>query len=168
MARRKIIFPILVLCFAFLACSVPSGQVATNTPFPPIVDVPTLTPTVMVPTATLQNGTISGNVNYPSDFVPPQKVVAYRVGDFSTYYTAETALNETAYTISVPPGDYYVVSYVMDGNLAGGYTQAIPCGLQYGCDDHSLITVTVNAGQTTSDINPFDWYAPAGAFPPMP
>jgi hypothetical protein len=64
---------------------------------------------------------------------------------------------------------YHVVSYkIGPDTLAGGYTQMVPCGLAYGCNDHSFIDVIVTAGQTTADINPGDWYADAGTFPPIP
>ncbi|MGQ9553761.1 MAG: hypothetical protein ACUVWR_06595 [Anaerolineae bacterium] len=36
------------------------------------------------------------------------------------------------------------------------------------CADHSLIGVEVRAGETTTGIDPGDWYAPEGAFPPDP
>jgi len=41
-----------------------------------------------------------------------------------------------------------------------------PCGLVFGCNDHTLLDVIVIAGQTTTDINPGDWYADASAFDP--
>jgi len=44
----------------------------------------------------------------------------------------------------------------------------VPCGLADGCNDQSFIDVTVTAGSTTADINPGDWYADAGTFPPIP
>ena len=44
----------------------------------------------------------------------------------------------------------------------------VPCGLADGCNDHSFIDVTLTAGQTTTDIDPGDWYADAGTFPLMP
>jgi hypothetical protein len=52
--------------------------------------------------------------------------------------------------------------------LAGGYTQAVPCGLSVNCTDHSLIPVQVNNGVVTQNINPGDWYAPEGSFPSYP
>ena len=44
----------------------------------------------------------------------------------------------------------------------------VPCGLSVECGDHSLLAVEVQSGQTTADVNPADWYAPEGAFPPDP
>jgi hypothetical protein len=56
----------------------------------------------------------------------------------------------------------------MDGSYAGGYTAMVTCGLSVGCEDHSLIDVTVESGKDTPNIAPGDWYAPDGFFPPMP
>jgi hypothetical protein len=50
----------------------------------------------------------------------------------------------------------------------GGYTAAVLCGLSVDCTDHGLLPVTVIAGQVTSGIDPTDWYAEPGAFPPNP
>ncbi len=44
----------------------------------------------------------------------------------------------------------------------------VPCGLKAGCEDHSLIPVEVTAGNMATGVDPVDWYAPAGTFPPRP
>ena len=44
----------------------------------------------------------------------------------------------------------------------------VPCGLQYGCNDHSLIDVVVPAGGQASGVDPADFYADPGTFPPNP
>jgi hypothetical protein len=109
--------------------------------------------------------------------IPPLRVVAFNAANPSIYYFVDTSswnfgdpLPNRFYTITgLPAGVYHVVSYLPGyDNLVGGYTQAVPCGLAVGCNDHSLIDVTVIAGQTTSNINPGDWYAGPGAFPSMP
>ncbi len=61
-----------------------------------------------------------------------------------------------------------VDSYTLGGApFAGGYTQMVPCGLAFGCDDHTLLPITVAEGQTVI-ADPGDWYAPESTFPPMP
>jgi hypothetical protein len=128
------------------------GQVAPSTP----------TPTPVTP------GSISGTLSYPSSFIPPLRVVAFNV-DGTLYRYVDTQQNQGAYQITgLAPGKYHVVAYVTGGGLAGGYTQMVPCGLSVNCTDHTLIDVQVNAGQDTPNINPGDWYADAGSFPPMP
>lgn len=141
----------------------------------------TLTALVPTPTDTLppdpvvvlpETGFIAGHLSYPSEFIPPLRVVAWSAADMS-YYFIDTDTNTFEYTIELPPGTYYMVAYVRSGDsvpigFAGGYTQAVPCGLAYGCDDHTLIPVVVEAGVTVYGIDPGDWYADPAAFPPMP
>ncbi|MCX8061012.1 MAG: hypothetical protein N3D16_00360 [Anaerolineales bacterium] len=115
-----------------------------------------------------QFGSIRGSLSYPSEFIPPLRVVAINVATQETFFV-DTAENQTSYQIdNLPPGEYYVIAYTQDGLLTGGYTQMVPCGLSAECTDHSLIPVAVQAGEVTSGIDPADWYAPDGAFPPLP
>jgi hypothetical protein len=112
-------------------------------------------------------GTITGKLSYPSEGIPPLRIVAFEVGS-DRYHYILTLQNQADYTFELPAGVYHIVAYVMDGSYAGGYTQMVPCGLTAECTDHSLIDVTVDYGATVSGIDPADWYAPADAFPPMP
>jgi hypothetical protein len=124
--------------------------------------------TLLPPSGT---GAISGHLSYPSEFIPELRVVAFDMINLGIYYYVDTVQNQSVYQIdSLPPGKYHVVAYVLDPTLdvAGGYSQFIPCGAHYGCDDHTLLDVVVTSGTVTEDINPSDWYAPAGAFPPRP
>ena len=124
-------------------------------------------PTPTSPT-TEAPGSISGTLSYPSSYIPALRVAAFNIFD-NSYQWVDTNANQSAYQISgLKPGKYHVVAYTMDGKLAGGYTQAVPCGLQASCADHSLIDVAVFSGANTSGINPGDWYADLATFPPMP
>jgi len=135
----------------------PTAGGVTSTPIPSFTVTPTVEP-----------GSISGRLSYPSEFIPPQRVVAFQVNGYNYRYV-DTMQNQNIYHITgLAPGIYHVVAYILGGGLAGGYTQAVPCGLSVGCVDHSLIDVTVEAGKDTPYINPGDWYAPEGSFPPMP
>jgi hypothetical protein len=119
-------------------------------------------------TETPQFGSINGKLSYPSEFIPPLRVVAINTGDNQAYYV-DTVENQTTYQIdNLPPGNYHVIAYYAEMGLAGGYTQFVLCGLKAECTDHTLIDVNVAAGQVASEINPQDWYAPAEAFPPNP
>ena len=84
-------------------------------------------------------------------------------------------MNCTTYWIkAIPAGKYYVVAYVDTASSpdflpgAGGFTRAVPCGLTVHCEDHRLLAVDVSPGHETKGIDPGDWYAPEGAFPPEP
>lgn len=138
-------------------------------PMPAIASGQNAIAATSVPTsAPVSVGSIAGKLSYPSSFIPSMKVVAFAVGS-STYYYMTTAEGSGTYQLdNLPPGNYYVVSYVIGGGLSGGYTQAVPCGLSAECGDHSLIAVTVTGGQVTFGVDPGDWYAPADAFPAYP
>jgi len=131
-------------------------------------DEPTATPELAADT-----GAIAGKVSYPSDFIPPLRVVAFAT-DNSGWYEVRTEVNQRTYVLEgLPPGTYTVVAYAedADGQVTGysaGYSQSVPCGLSVDCLDHTLIDVEVRPGETTVGIDPGDWYAPEGAFPPYP
>jgi len=120
-------------------------------------------------------GTITGSLSYPSSFIPPLRVVVFALDNAVIAYT-DTAQNQGTYSFDLPEGTYHVIAYPYDPNatviattetFAGGYTAAVPCGLSVDCPDHTLLNVTVVAGQTV-EADPGDWYAPPGTFPPMP
>ena len=128
------------------------------------------------------NATITGKLSYPSEFLPPMRVVLFSVKNGRAYFV-DTAKGQGQFSLNVPAGTYYLVAYPYEGTagntgqvdsytlgggpFAGGYTQMVPCGLASGCDDHTLLQITVPEGQTVT-ADPGDWYAPEGTFPPMP
>ena len=113
-------------------------------------------------------GSIAGQLSYPSNFIPAQTIVAFDVNG-PAYYFVTTVENQQNYQIdNLPAGNYYVVTYLQDGSLSAGYSQAVPCGLSVNCTDHSLISVNVTSGNVTNGVNPQDWYAPPGSFPDSP
>jgi hypothetical protein len=125
-------------------------------PLPPGMDLSQIT------------GSITGTLGYPSEYIPAMQVVAFNTNTTFWYYV-ETPEGASSYTITgLPPGPYQVVAYVDFGGLAGGYSQAVPCGLSVSCNDHSLITVNVTAGGTVTGADPIDFYAPPGSFPANP
>lgn len=148
---------------------------AESSPVPPPAetDIPASTP---LPSETKQppaTGSISGALSYPSEFIPPQRVVATNIFTGENYYV-DTELNQSEYTIEdVPPGTYHVIAYILneDGtteDFAGGYTEMVPCGYSTDCNDHSLLDVVVLPGEETVNIDPGDWYGPEGILPPDP
>lgn len=122
-----------------------------------------------LPTGEPRVGTITGKIAYPSEFLPPQRVIAFDVNDPSVYYAVEIQ-SSASYRLDVPVGTYFVLAYLIDPASLGAtpginaaYSEVVLCGLQYGCDDHSLVPVMVSAGQTVPDIDPVDWYLLPGA-----
>lgn len=145
--------------------------------------VSTATPQTTFPfTREPLNATITGKLSYPSEFLPPMRVVLFSLTDNKAYFI-DTAKGQGQFSLNVPAGTYYLVSYLHEGvagnkgqvdsytlgggSFAGGYTQMVPCGLSAGCEDHTLLPITVTEGQTVT-ADPGDWYAPEGTFPPMP
>jgi hypothetical protein len=139
-------------------------------PFPQQAVVATGVPTL--PPA-IADGSISGHLMYPASGLPALRIVATEVGT-SNYFHVDTSLGQTSYQLDhLPPGTYHVVAYILPGGgftggLPGGYSQMVPCGLAYGCNDHTLIDVIVTAGNVTTGVDPNDYYADAGTFPPDP
>ena len=115
-----------------------------------------------------ETGAISGELMYPSEYIPGMKIVAFEKDGSSWFWTITPAF-ASEYTIeNLPPGVYQVVAYNLEFDIAGGYTKAVTCGLTDGCNDHTLVDVIVESGRTTYGIDPWDWYAGPGAYPDMP
>jgi hypothetical protein len=163
--------------------TVSAGQTASNAnpydwyapqgtfpPFPQQAGSPTLSTTPM--SSFPEMGTITGTLSYPASGIPALRIAAFELSTSEVSYM-DTAAGQGSYSFDLPVGTYHVVAYTLGGGgypsgLAGGYSQAVPCGLSVSCTDHSLINVVVTAGATTANVNPGDWYAPAGTFPPKP
>lgn len=142
------------------------GEAQETQTAPTAIDSPT--PEATPTTTTTPEGTITGQLSYPSEFLPPQRVVAFEANDNSVYFSTEVSSDST-YTLTVPPSTYVILSYLIDPadlgaqpGLAGAYSEAVLCGLEAGCDDHSLVPVVVNPGETVTGIDPADWYLPVG------
>jgi hypothetical protein len=112
-------------------------------------------------------GTITGTLGYPSEGIPALEIYAINV-EGKSYFKVATTQNQSSFSLTgVKPGKYVVVAYEK-GGFAGGYTPAVACGLSVNCTDHSLIEISVAAGQTVTGIEIKDWYAPDGTFPTKP
>lgn len=109
-------------------------------------------------------GSISGQLNYPLGAMPALKIYAILTGT-DQFYVVETSAGQMTYQLdNLPEGKYHLVAY--SAEAAGGYTQAVLCGQTETCTDHSLADVIVLGGETTAEINLFDWNQPD--FPPQP
>ena len=183
--KKILVLPVLLLLLSSLACNLAAQTPSTPTPDLASMVNATLTAVaaqvtpVPPPTDTAvpaqgffpATGFISGKLSYPSEFIPPLRIVAFNMADGSTAYM-ETPENQFEYTFELPVGEWTVVAYVISGDgtpgLSAGYSAAVPCGLSVDCTDHGLLIVTVKEGETTPNVDPTDWYAPEGTFPPMP
>lgn len=116
----------------------------------------------LVPTATVQaTGSVSGRLGYPSEMVPPLRVVAFNIltGEF---HWQNTVLNQTNYRFeALPVGTYHVLAYLIDNpsrTFYAAYSNFVTCGYLESCADHTLVTVEVKAGVETTNVDPNDWY----------
>jgi hypothetical protein len=143
--------------------------------------VPSQAPTsTRIPSATIPSeipGSIAGKLSYPSEGIPPLRIVAFRVenGVKTKSYQYVEVFNQDTYQINdLKPGTYWIVAYRISEaaqiapGLEGGYTKAVACGLSADCTDHALVEVPVKPGEVTHNIDPDDWYAPSGSFPKDP
>jgi hypothetical protein len=176
MKPRSFLLPTiaLLLVFSSLLCKAIIPESSS-----PLIDLPMTVPAlqatqVAAPETQLDMslskdlGSISGKLSYPGELIPPQRVVAFDQGT-GKYYDIDSEKGQDTYIINnLPPGVYQVVAYLKEDRLVAGYSQAVPCGLSVDCNDHSLINVTVKAGENTAGVDPGDWYAPDGTFPPNP
>jgi hypothetical protein len=115
-----------------------------------------------------QSGYITGEIGYPSEFIPDQRICAEDIYTGVTTCVDKTFTQnnfmENEYSIEVASGDYYVYAVLLE--TVGDYTTSykayynefVTCGLAVGCLSHLPIVVTVAEGETITDINPIDWY----------
>jgi hypothetical protein len=112
-------------------------------------------------------GSVTGKICYPSEFIPEMTLFIQDLSsqEISELYIAE---NQDRYSLDLAPGRYIAFAYLNSGaSIIGSYSNAVLCGLNAGCTDHSLVEFEVNAGQTLGDIDICDWYS-SEAVPPDP
>lgn len=111
-------------------------------------------------------GVIEGGIGYPGD-IPAMTVYFYDIIDSDKRFVLQTEAGWDTYRNELPVGQYYVFARPTgeSGQIGGGYTQAVLCGLGTNCTDHRLIIVTISEGKATTGIDILDWTAPAGSFP---
>ena len=118
-----------------------------------------------------QTATISGELSYPGDYLPPLIVCAEAVNSKKIHCTGKRVPNrkngKSIYNLKVPAGSYYVFATVANGEepaedvigYKAYYSEYVKCGLKVDCPSHNPVKVTVRANQVLKGINPEDWYA---------
>lgn len=113
---------------------------------------------------------IEGDVCYPSDAIPSDmKIFAENLATSKIYMVPLTHINDASiftdqskYKIRVPDGSYYVYAMTQHMthlvNYKACYSEFVTCGLNVKCESHAPIKVNVSAGETTSNVDPCDWY----------
>lgn len=109
-------------------------------------------------------GAVKGSLGYPSEDVPVTRVCAISVSSPRVFRCVVTKFNQRSYEVrGLAVGSYYVVAYPKPPASWGikeaevfAYTRAVKCGMRVGCNDHSLIPVSIRGGQTVGGIAPTD------------
>lgn len=118
-----------------------------------------------------QAGGVEGRLGYPADSLPAMRIVAFQVAT-GQYYSVDTVAGQSTYRLDgLAEGKYNILAYTLGSEsfpagLAGGYTQAVMCGMGPECTDHGLVDVIVFDGEITPGVDIIDWLQPN--FPPMP
>jgi len=94
---------LIPLFLAILACNFFISRVPASAP-----------PAQATFTAKPLNATLTGKLSYPSEFLPPMRVVLFSLTDKKAYFV-DTAKGQGEYSIEVPAGTYYLVSYLYEG-----------------------------------------------------
>ena len=104
-------------------------------------------------------GDLAGQICYPSEGIPPLTVY---IDDVNSDYVLEydTSLNQSSLELDgVPVGTYVAYAFVKNiESDGGGYTEAVPCGLDVDCEDHTLIEFEIKEGEVTTGVDVCDWY----------
>jgi hypothetical protein len=167
--HRLALVALVCLILAALACNAPGSTPAPTVPRKPAAQA--TQPPVAEPTQSVQPsavpGSISGKLCYPGDGIPPMTIYAVDQASGKSFKKQTSKPDETSYRLDgVTPGTYVLYAWLNDGKLGGTYSEAVPCGLDASCADHSLIQVTVEEGQDVTDIDVCDWYGPPPPAPP--
>ncbi len=127
-----------------------------------------LTPAA-TPSSTISptSGTITGQICYPSDMIPAMTAY-FEETNTHILTTLPIAEDQGTYSIDLTPGTYHAYAWRDGYSFGGSYSQAVPCGLNVSCTDHSLIPILVTAGETVSDVDICDWYGESGDVPLPP
>lgn len=112
-----------------------------------------------------EKGFIEGSLSYPSNYIPKDmSVCAINLTTEKEYCTSEQIYDPkytytVGYKIEVPAGSYNVYATVpAQKDYKAYYSQYVNCGLKYNCTSHTPLEVKVEKDQTTSNIDPIDWY----------
>ncbi len=120
---------------------------------------------IAAPPPSPEMGFVSGNLCYPSEFIPPLAAYFQHTETGQTF-ALNTQLNQFAYNTELPPGTYTAFAWVIGGGYGGLYSPAIACGLTVDCTDHAPLPFTIQPGQLTNGIDLCDWYGDQQQIPP--
>ena len=110
------------------------------------------------PEGETQPGSLQGRICFPSEFIPEMTIFIQNL-DSAELTSMTTDENQPNYEIALGAGQYLVYAYLnADPTTGGAYSRAVPCGLSVECTDHTMLPVTIQAGQVTTGADLCDWY----------
>jgi hypothetical protein len=170
--NNKLFYVLIIIGLFFSACAPLGGTLEVGVIPETQETIVAATPTTLPPTHTPEPiptaGIVMGKICVPGSFIP--SMTAYfqnnETGEFIQMPVAE---NQTSYTFEIDSGEYTAFVYPQEGStsLGGMYSEAVVCGLNVECTDHTLLVFSVLPGQTTAGIDICDWYA-QDQMPPPP
>ena len=114
-------------------------------------------------------GKVSGAVCYPSEGISAMTAYFEPTAGGETE-TLEVNAGQSSYEVRLPEGEYFAYAWVWlpESQLGGSYSQAVSCGLDASCTDHSLRAFVVSAVRPVVNIDLCDWYGGTGSVPAPP
>jgi hypothetical protein len=119
-------------------------------------------------TANAQNsGKISGNLTYPSDYIPPDMVLCV---ESSSKVICSNSKNKSGFVfrinttsasfqITLPPGKYYIYGLTKEmRGVKAYYNEFVRCGMNVKCKSKKKIRLDVKAGRTIRAITVGDFW----------
>jgi len=94
----------------------------------------------------LPNGTVAGDICYPSEFTPAMTLYFERVGT-GQIIQFSILENQMTYSVLLPNGTYYAYAWAPGFNLEGAYVN----------NDSTLRSFVVRGGETVSGIRICNW-----------
>jgi hypothetical protein len=168
---NKWIYALFIIGLVLSACAPLGGtlevEVIPETQETTLEVAPTAISPIPTPEPVPDTGVVMGKICFPSEFIP--SLTAYfqnnATGEFIEMPVAE---NQASYSLEIESGEYVAFAYPLEGSfsLGGMYSEAVPCGLNAECTDHTLLAFTVLPGQTIEGIDICDWYAQDQVPPP--
>ncbi|HBP51475.1 MAG: hypothetical protein US68_C0008G0010 [Candidatus Shapirobacteria bacterium GW2011_GWE1_38_10] len=127
--------------------------------------VETMPPTI-IPTDSInsEKGTVTGNLCYPSEGIPPGTIVAKNISTGETFtqkYDGTAVDPSSKFSFPLSPGIYHFKFEVGSGGSAGYYNKCAKTMTSADCtpdENHQHLDVLVESDQTTSEISLCDFY----------
>ena len=114
---------------------------------------------------------LTGRVTYPSEELPAMRVCAVDSTDPGSAVCVRTAAGQDRFVLDVPAGAWWLLAWPQETGTEGDPGLLSAAGgclarAEFGCDDHSLALLTVQAGDMRDGLDINDWYYDRTDFPP--